>query len=53
MSDDNLRFGNVSGGSSSGTDIGDLLQQALTAIVGLYVLLKVIEILFNIPIPLI
>jgi len=55
--DDDLRFGDVSGSSNSsssgGTDIADLIRQAFTAIVGLYVLLKVVEVLFNVPIPLI
>lgn len=32
-------------------EIEDLIRNALAAVVGLYVVLKVIEILFNVPIP--
>ena len=55
MSDDDLRFGDVdsSGGGTGGTDIGDLFRQLFMGIVGLYILLKMVEVLFNIPIPLI
>lgn len=53
MSDDDLRFGDVDGGGSSGTDIADLFRQVFIGLVGLYVILKVVEILFNIPVPLI
>lgn len=55
MADDDLRFGDVDGSTEStdGTDMVDLFRQAVTALVAIYVLLKIAEILFNVPIPII
>lgn len=56
MPDDDLRFGDVSGGGSeSSSGIGDrileLFVSAFMGLIFLYVLLSVIEIMFNIPVP--
>lgn len=51
MTDDDLRFGDISG--SSNTSMFDSLIELLKILVAIYVLLRVVEILFNIPIPLI
>lgn len=53
MADDDLRFGDVSGdggGGGSGS-ILDLFIQAFIGLIMLYVLLKAVEILFNVPLP--
>lgn len=55
--DDDLRFGDVSGGtdggdkSENGTDILDLLLQGIVGLVMLYVFLAILQSLFDIPIP--
>jgi hypothetical protein len=52
MTDDDLRFGDVSGSENSGpNDILDWFIQIFIGLILLYVLLRVVEILFNIPIP--
>ena len=55
--DDDLRFGDVGksegGVGGKGDDIINYLIQAFVALIILYVLLSTIEILFNIPIPLV
>lgn len=53
MTDDDLRFGDVSGSTGSSDDITDPLVQVFKALVILYVILKTAEVLFNIPIPLV
>lgn len=53
MADDDLRFGDLANGGGGGTNIVDRLITALQIVVIGYVLLKVVEILFNISIPLI
>jgi hypothetical protein len=52
MADDDLRFGDVSGGSSTDSII-DTLTNTLIAIVMIYVILKVLETLLSINIPLV
>jgi hypothetical protein len=54
MSDDDLRFGDVDGDSSTSSgsnDIPDLFRKIITILIGTYVVIKIIEIVFNIPIP--
>lgn len=52
MADDDLRFGDIKG-SSGGNDIVDTLITVFQVIVVLYVILKTLEVLLNVPIPLI
>lgn len=52
MTDDDLRFGDIGGGEGdSPNDILELLVQAIVGVIMLYVLLTVIQTLFEIPIP--
>lgn len=54
MSDDDLRFGDVSGssgGASGSGGIVDLFVRIFVGLIMLYVLLATVEILFNVPIP--
>lgn len=52
MADDDLRFGDIDGGSSSGGgDIVELGTRILIGLVFLYVILVFLESLFGIPIP--
>lgn len=53
MTDDDLRFGDVSGSGSSNDDITDLLIQSFQALIIFYVIVKTIEVLLNIQIPLV
>jgi len=53
MTDDDLRFGDVSGGSSGNSGIFDTLIEIFVSLIMIYVILRVVEILFNVPIPLI
>lgn len=53
MTDDDLRFGDVSGESSNNDNIVDSLITVAQVLLVVYVILKMLEILFNIPIPLI
>ena len=53
MADDDLRFGDIGGGDGSSSGTADKLVELFQVIVIGYVLLKVVEALFNIPIPLI
>ena len=52
MPDDDLRFGDVSG-SRGNKDITEWLVTLFQVVILVYVILKVVEILFNVPIPLI
>lgn len=53
MADDDLRFGDVSDGGDGGGGGGvvELFTQLFMAVIFFYVLLKIIEILFEISIP--
>lgn len=53
MTDDDLRFGDVDSESkdTGETDIANLVRQVIIGLVGIYVVLKIVEILFNIPVP--
>lgn len=54
MTDDDLRFGDVSGtdsASGSNEDIVDKLVTAAKVLILVYVLLAMVEILFNVPVP--
>lgn len=53
MTDDDLRFGDVSGSSGSNNDISDSLIQLVEVLIIGYVIIKIVEILFNVPIPLV
>ena len=53
MAGDDLRFGDIGGGGGSSSGAVDILVELFQVIVIGYVLLKVVEVLFNIPIPLI
>lgn len=51
--DDDLRFGDLGGGGGSSSGAVDKLVNLFQVIVIGYVLPKVVEVVFNIPIPLI
>lgn len=54
MSDDDLRFGDVNGDDDNSNDvIVDQLINVAKVLLVVYVILKMLEILFNIPVPLI
>lgn len=51
MTDDDLRFGDISG-SGTTNGIVDLLIKTVQVLILVYVILRVVELLFNIPVPL-
>jgi hypothetical protein len=51
MGDDDLRFGDVSGGGSGGGGIIDIIQSVFIIAVSLYVGLKMVEIILEVPSP--
>lgn len=53
MTDDDLRFGDVSGEGSNNDDIVDSLITVAQVLLVIYVILKIVEILFNVSVPLI
>lgn len=53
MSDNDLRFGDIGDGSGSNDGMVDLFINIFKLLILIYVILKVVEILYNIPIPLI
>lgn len=54
MTDDDLRFGDVDGNTETGDrDIADLIRQVVILLLGAYIVLKMLEILFNVPVPMV
>jgi hypothetical protein len=52
MTDDDLRFGDISGGGGdSENDIIDTFRRIIIGLIMFYVLLVVLETLFNVPVP--
>ena len=51
MKDDDLRFGDIGGSSTGNGSVADSLIELFRVLIVVYVLIKVVEILFNIPVP--
>jgi hypothetical protein len=51
MADDDLRFGDVSGGNGSSGGIIGIITNILIAVILIYVILNFAEIIFNLSIP--
>lgn len=53
MTDDDLRFGDVSGSDTESKTAVDRFVDIFKLLILLYVILTVVEVLFNIPVPLV